>query len=355
MAAFKSGDCEGLRVVDRIRANAYREAMDAGAGFITRDWVAHKIGRSARWVTDNWRRGYDNLHTTFGPGAPRKHDLDGLDTPEARRRRRRRKPNVSQEIKCQQLIPQYNLQKGMKAFHTIQKPIMSAETAENRLLFCEFLSRWEENDFLHLCPSDEFFIWTVQNDWIWTSSEEEVKETEEYEEVCLAPNCIGVFLCFTVKRLLWVIKEEGQSWTEAYFREKILGEKVIPFLMEPRNVSDPGEVCFLHDSAPYFLANETQNLMKDSGIDFFDPAEWPEDSPDLNPTEYIGAILKEKVESKLTGEQAADRYSKETLVKHLQDVMVELEFQTDLFESLLRSYPARLQAVQDARGFDTTY
>ena len=50
------GDNEHLRHVDRIRAIAFREARDAGASFITRAWVAARLKRSERFVSDNWNK-----------------------------------------------------------------------------------------------------------------------------------------------------------------------------------------------------------------------------------------------------------------------------------------------------------
>lgn len=49
-------DSEEKRFVDRIRAITFREAKEAGAAFITRQWVAQLIGRSEEFVKNNWRR-----------------------------------------------------------------------------------------------------------------------------------------------------------------------------------------------------------------------------------------------------------------------------------------------------------
>ena len=48
--------------------------------------------------------------------------------------------------------------------------------------------------------------------------------------------CIGVFLCFTAKRMVWVVKENGQSWDGDYFRGTILIDNVMLFLKNPENV-----------------------------------------------------------------------------------------------------------------------
>ena len=66
------GDDEEQHVIDRIRANAYREAMEEGATFINRKWIAQKLHRTERWVTDNWEKGYSHCFTKFGDGRPTK-------------------------------------------------------------------------------------------------------------------------------------------------------------------------------------------------------------------------------------------------------------------------------------------
>lgn len=75
------GDTEEQRVIDRIRANAYREAMEEGAAFINRKWISHKLHRSERWVTDNWKKGYENCFTTFGDGRPEKMSEEAKKSP----------------------------------------------------------------------------------------------------------------------------------------------------------------------------------------------------------------------------------------------------------------------------------
>jgi hypothetical protein len=38
-------DNEEQRIIDRVKCIAFREARDAGAAFITLDWVAEKVHR----------------------------------------------------------------------------------------------------------------------------------------------------------------------------------------------------------------------------------------------------------------------------------------------------------------------
>ena len=48
------------------------------------------------------------------------------------------------------------------------------------------------------------------------------------------------------------LKEQGESWNGGYFHEKILTERVIPFLDDAENVGllQVGEAVFVHDKAP---------------------------------------------------------------------------------------------------------
>src|SRR5215472_11574122 len=60
---------------------------------------------------------------------------------------------------------------------------------------------------------------------------------------------MGIFVMFTAKKLLWILKEKGESWDGAYFGEKISTENVIPFLGDPENVLVVGDTVFVHDKA----------------------------------------------------------------------------------------------------------
>ena len=58
-------DNEQQRIADRIKCVAFREARDAGATFITRQWIADKIHRSIRFVTDWWEKAYDECFSDY--------------------------------------------------------------------------------------------------------------------------------------------------------------------------------------------------------------------------------------------------------------------------------------------------
>jgi hypothetical protein len=58
-------DSEQQRISDRIKCIAFREARDAGATFINRQWIAEKIHRSTRFVTEWWEKSYDDCFTNY--------------------------------------------------------------------------------------------------------------------------------------------------------------------------------------------------------------------------------------------------------------------------------------------------
>ena len=208
--------------------------------------------------------------------------------------------------------------------------------------------------------SDEFFLYVMgkpnfQNDRIWSLTTDEIPDKEHHREVVKSPECVGVFVLFTARRMMWVIKSRGQSWDGDYFWEKILKEHVIPFLKDPQNALNVTQVTFLHNKAPCMKVLRTKNLLKGNNIDFFGNEEWPGNSPDLNACENIGSILKDEVEKRMLSEPLATRYSRTKMEEHISAVFQGMEFNMGLFESLSSSYPAQLQAVRDTNGGNTEY
>ena len=249
---------------------------------------------------------------------------------------------------------------GIKPFHVISKPPKSETHISDRLWLCDWLKDWTAEDFLHLAPSDEFYIWTVrrpnyQNDRIWAKSIEDITEDESYREMVKNQSCFRVFIMFTCKRLLWIIKDKGKSWAGQYFRDIVLIQNVIRFLESEENVIDPDEVIFVHDKAPCMRANKTQHLLKDNDVKFWGNNIWSGNSPDLNAAEHIGSIIKDEVEKKMSSERGYVRYLNDTLKMYIANVLASMEEDTELFETLLCSYPSRFRAVKNANSRHTDY
>ncbi|CAF3731401.1 unnamed protein product [Rotaria sp. Silwood1] len=229
-------DTEEQRIIDRIKCIAFREARDAGATFINRQWVAEKVHRSVRFVTDWWEKSYDQCFADYSNAGP-KLKLSQASQDIIRKASGRQGKSCSvvakeiaqkqKEYITRQTIYNYRHREGLKPFHVIPKPLKSETHISDRLWLCDWLKDWTEEDFLHLAPADEFFVWVVrrsnyQNDRIWARSIDDIEEDERYREMVKNQACIGIFVIFTAKRLHWVIKEKGESWTGQYFRDVIL-------------------------------------------------------------------------------------------------------------------------------------
>lgn len=100
---------------------------------------------------------------------------------------------------------------GLKPFHVIAKSWKTNTHIEDHKWLANFVADWTEEDFLHVAPSDEFYIYVVrksnhQNDRIWAKSIEDISNDERYREIAYNATCIGIFIMFTAKKLLWVQK-----------------------------------------------------------------------------------------------------------------------------------------------------
>lgn len=355
-------DSEKKRWISRVMGITFRIAKDQEPGTISRSWVAKFLNRSEDFVKRNWNK--DPFDCEMDSAPPQVKTALSLESQEiitsglAKERKSIR--GLQKEIervrgkkKSTTTIHRFLHSIGAQAFHQTPAPRISEKNKEDRLWFCDFLKNWDEDDFLFLAPSDEFFVYedrrpNFQNDRIWAQNINDIPEELKLREKSKHPSCVGIFLMFTAKRLMWVIKDKGQSWDGTYFRDVVLVQHVIPFLKNPGNVLNVNETTFLHDRAPCMKAFATQNLLKANQIDFFGNSEWPGASPDLNACEHMGSIVKDRVEKRI-------HMSRENLRTALDHVLKELEFDTDLFISLLRSYPERMNAVRKAGGGHTSY
>lgn len=364
-------DNEERRYVDRIRAITFKEAKDEGAKFISRLWVADRLHRSETFVKDNWNRDpyeckMDKHQIGKGGTVLNEHErrICRLSTGtqyNSTRRLAKRITSARGDEACK--VHHTTVYRYMKSMELIpfvvqKKPFKNEQNKEDRLWFCDYLADWGEDDFLHIACSDEFYVYVTRrpnhrNDRVWATSLNEIEDYERFRPAVAHPTCIGIFVCFTIKKMMWVLKEDGASWTGEYFREIILTGNLLPFLRDPENVLDVDQVTLLHDKAPCFKALQTQDLLRRENVDFFDNTQWPGNSPDLNPCENLGAIIKQRVETNIHKRKSP--LCKESLKNHLQSVLNELQNDAHLFERLLKTFPVRLAAVQQARGGHTKY
>ena len=58
-------DTKQQRMINRIKCIAFREVHDAGAIFINRQWIADKIHRTTRFVSEWWEKSYSQCFVDY--------------------------------------------------------------------------------------------------------------------------------------------------------------------------------------------------------------------------------------------------------------------------------------------------
>lgn len=131
---------------------------------------------------------------------------------------------------------------------------------------------------------------------------------------------------------------KGQKVNAAFY-VKMLDEKL------KTHMDIHGTTILLQDSAPCHTAKTTVNWLAHNGVYLL--KDWPSNSPDLNVIENCWALMKIKVsEQRPTSEQA--------LVETLKNVWTQ-KITSQYCRNLVRSMPARIQAVLKNNGNPTKY
>uniref|UniRef100_A0A667WWW4 Tc1-like transposase DDE domain-containing protein n=1 Tax=Myripristis murdjan TaxID=586833 RepID=A0A667WWW4_9TELE len=107
----------------------------------------------------------------------------------------------------------------------------------------------------------------------------------------------------------------------------------------------PGPFLFQHDCAPVHKARSIKTWMTESGVDELD---WPAQSPDLNPIEYLWDELERRLRA---------RPSRPTSVCDLTNALLEewSKIPINTLLNLVDSLPRRVEAVIAAKGGPTSY
>ena len=112
---------------------------------------------------------------------------------------------------------------------------------------------------------------------------------------------------------------------------------------------------FLHDDAPFIKALQTHKLIRNTSINFLSSSEIPSCSPDLNVCENIDSILEDRVEERTENYNRISVPSLTCLRRVVAEMHRDMEFDSQLFCNLLKSYPSRMQAVEQAGVGHTQY
>ncbi len=135
-------DIEEQRIIDRIKCIAFREARDAGAAFINRQWISDKVHRSIRFVADWWEKSYDQCFADYS-NVGAKLNLSQASQNiilKASGRQGKSCSVVAKEIAekhkeyaTQRTINNYRHREGLKPLHVIPKPLKLETHISDRL------------------------------------------------------------------------------------------------------------------------------------------------------------------------------------------------------------------------------
>lgn len=232
MAVSILGDSKKKRYFDCIRAVTFLEARNAGATFFTRSCVVLRLERSEDYVQrketlewNHWRlRDWVSRWPAWTVVSRiQRHLL------EVSRRWQKNYSKVSKEIVARRnkqvsrpcCVPPAERSRRFETVAWFSQTSKDEAEREERLWFCNDLCDQSEEEFQHPVVSDEFIVYftrktNFQNDFIWSKTPGEIPE--KYREVVKSPDCVVVFIVFSVKKLSWISKPCGTSWDGPYFR-----------------------------------------------------------------------------------------------------------------------------------------
>jgi len=139
---------------------------------------------------------------------------------------------------------------------------------------------------------------------------------------------------------------EGHMNQEQY--KTILEKRLIPQLNEwasKRGFSGTGDLIFMHDGAPCHKGRSVTEFLEAHGIETLP---WPGNSPDMNPIENLWSILKSKMHKKTIT-------NKRQLIEELISAWTREDRIRDACKELVHSMPARVAALNNAKGSFTKY
>ena len=119
---------------------------------------------------------------------------------------------------------------------TISKPLISIANVEGRLWFVNYLKELDIEDFMHASRTVRWIFLSMRTViqtikmieyWQLLVDIDDISEDVRVRQSSKHSACIEIFLLFTAKKMLWVIKEHGLKGSGNYFIETILAQYVI--------------------------------------------------------------------------------------------------------------------------------
>jgi len=233
---------------------------------------------------------------------------------------------------------------GLGAFAKRKKPLLSLKHRKARLAFSKKYKDWTIDQWKRVFFSDETKINRYGSDgrqYCWKKRGERLRGQHVTPTLKHGGGSIMVWACFCAFGPGYCCQIEGNMTAEDYcgILDSDLRDSLDHF-----SGNIPGPI-FQQDNDPKHTARITREWLKDSGMEILD---WPPQSPDLNPIEYLWFIVKQKLKVYPTVAKNCDE---------LFDRVVEIWWALSPEEcsKMVESMPRRITAVLKAKGGHTKY
>jgi transposase len=231
---------------------------------------------------------------------------------------------------------------GFARYIALKKPKLTDTHARIRRQWAEEHKNWTEEQWFQV-------FWTDET-WVKPGRHRKVKVTRRKGEA-LHPDCVEPKV---QKRIGWMFwggisgrfgKGPGLFWEKGWgtINSQSYCEHVVPLMAD---YVSRGGLLLMQDNAGGHAAKDTLAYMRNMGLV---PIFWPALSPDLNPIETLWNRIKDIIEEK-------DPEIHRSYPKLRRAIIEAWETITDEeIRDLIRTMPARCQAVIDADGWHTKY
>ena len=181
------------------------------------------------------------------------------------------------------------------------------KTAEEQTEVCNEKRNWITEDWKNVLWSDEcpFEITQTsnrQNDRVWAKDNSNVPPLETIK---FPPKVMvwGMMSHQALSQLHFV--EDKQMVNSSYYVDEVLRKTCMSALKRKQKIGsilkvqmlkNMSKAIFMQDGAPAHTSRKTQQWYRDNLNSFWEKAEWPGNSSDLNPIENLWSILKGKLD-----------------------------------------------------------
>lgn len=237
-------------------------------------------------------------------------------------------------------------EEGLKALHTIPKPLLTEEHERQRLEFAQAHANWTVDNWKQVIFSDETIITAYAvnpHKIVWTKHVEGLNPRLVVPAVQGGGSRIMVWGCISKYGFHDLTLLEGGVDAKAYITT--LTDHLLPVF---RGYLQGQEFVFQQDNATIHTAHTTRHFLSSNSIRVLD---WPPRSPDLNIIEHVWHYLKTEVYKLQHATCKDDLWSK------TESVMPTM-WSEDMTAKIMRLYesmPNRIQAVISANGGNTKY